>query len=98
MMDSATSIEMQLNVTDVTGQKSAYVQQIPSDSTVAELVQDLLPQMHLCDNDSAGRPLTYTALLQREGRQLHGSEKLADAVEVGDELVLQPSIDAAGKR
>ena len=97
-MATAATMEMQLHITDVSGQKAAYVEEIPSDSTVAELVQDLLPQMHLSHNDSAGRPLVYQALLEREGRHLHGSEKLAEAVEVGDHLVLQPNIDAAGER
>lgn len=96
-MTTAATMEMQLHISDVSGQKSAYVEEIPSDSTVSELVQDLLPQMTLPDNDTGGRPLVYQALLEREGRHLHGSEKLAEAVEVGDRLVLQPNIDAAGQ-
>ena len=53
-MANAATLEMQLHISDVRGQKSAYVEKIPAASTVAELVQDLLPQMHLFDNDSTG--------------------------------------------
>jgi hypothetical protein len=42
----------------------------------------------------SGRPLTYHARLEREGRHLHASERVGDAVQNGDKVVLQPNIDA----
>jgi hypothetical protein len=67
---------------------------VPQDSTVGELILGVLAQMSLPQNDVSGRPLTYHALLEREGRHLHASEKVGDALQVNDQLVLQPNIDA----
>lgn len=83
-----------LMVTDVSGQKRANVRDVPQDSTVGELLQGLLSQMNLPRNDPGGRPLTYHARLEREGRHLLASERVGDALQAGDELVLQPNIDA----
>ena len=65
-----------------------------ADSTVGELVQGLLAQMHLPPNDVEGRPLTYQARLERDGRALHSSEAVGDALQNEDKIVLQPSIQA----
>ena len=83
-----------LRVTDVSGQKRANVRDVPQDSTVGELLQGILSQMNLPQNDPGGRPLTYHARLEREGRHLLASERVGDALQAGDELVLQPNIDA----
>jgi hypothetical protein len=87
-----------LQVSDVSGQKLASVNQVPQDATVGELVQGLLAQMSLPQNDVGGRPLTYHARLEREGRHLHASERVGDALQTGDRDVLQPNIDAGAKR
>jgi hypothetical protein len=83
-----------LSVLDVSGQRKRNVSNVPEDSTVGELVQGLLSQMDLPHNDASGRPLTYHARLEREGRHLLASERVGDALQTGDELVLQPNIDA----
>lgn len=83
-----------LQVMDVSGQKKADVRDVPQDATVGELLQGLLSQMNLPQNDAGGRPLTYHARLEREGRHLLASERVGDALQTGDELVLQPNIDA----
>ena len=83
-----------LQVMDVSGQKKADVRDVPQDATVGELLQGLLSQMNLPQNDATGRPLTYHARLEREGRHLLASERVGDALQAGDELVLQPNIDA----
>jgi len=83
-----------LRVSDVSGQKSAQVRNVPPDASVGELVQGLLGQMKLPANDPSGRPLSYHARLEREGRHLHASERVGDALQAGDEVVLQPNIDA----
>jgi hypothetical protein len=87
-------METSFEVSDVSGQKVLSVSNVPSDATVSELVQSLVSRMRLQPNDGAGRPLTYRARLDREGRHLQGSERVADIVLPGDRWVLQPNVDA----
>ncbi|MBI2833210.1 MAG: hypothetical protein HYX76_02135 [Acidobacteria bacterium] len=93
-MSAVETIDLGFEVSDVSGQKLHSVSNVPSDATVGELVEALLSQMKLPQNDPSGRPLTYHALLEREGRHLHAAEKVTDAVQAGDRVVLQPNIDA----
>ncbi len=83
-----------IQASDVTGQKEAQAKGVPTDATVGELVSELLTRMSLPQNDVSGRPLTYHARLEREGRHLHASEVVGDALEQDDRIVLQPNIDA----
>jgi hypothetical protein len=83
-----------LQATDVSGQKAAVANGVPTDSTVGELIQGLLVQMNLPRNDVSGRSLTYHARLEREGRHLHADERVGDALRPRDRIVLQPNIDA----
>ncbi|HVR30783.1 MAG TPA: hypothetical protein VMS86_14770 [Thermoanaerobaculia bacterium] len=85
-----------LQVSDVSGQKVASVVDVPPEATVGEFVQGLLAQMSLPQNDVGGRPYVYHARLEREGRHLHATERVGDALESGDKVVLQPNIDAGG--
>jgi hypothetical protein len=87
---------MSIEATDVTGQKLVKVKDIDldGDDTIGELVVKLLPKMKL-PTESNGRPLAYSARLEREGRHLAGAERVAD-LEPGSRLVLAPSIDAGG--
>jgi hypothetical protein len=86
---------MTLRITDVTGQKQMKIRVASGDNetTVGELVESLLPRMGLPPM-ADGRPLTYSARLDREGRHLQGSERVADALRENDELLLSPSINA----
>lgn len=94
---SATAVmNTEFEVSDVTGQKVLAVTQVPTDATVGELMRGLIGRMRLPPNDTAGRPLTYHARSDREGRHLLGSERVADAVLPGDRVVLQPNVDAGG--
>jgi len=97
-MQAVESREMELEVTDVsrTKRKKFSIKDSLPDSTVGEVIEGLLPGMKLPRNDVAGRPLVYHARLEREGRHLHGSERLAEAVRPGDQIVLQPNVDAGG--
>lgn len=84
-----------LRVSDVTGQKLMRVR-IPAgdkETTVNELIENMRGRMQL-QKEANGRALTYSARLEREGRHLQGSERVADAVREDDLLVLSPSIDA----
>ncbi len=83
-----------LHAQDVSGQKVGHARAVPVDATVGEFIQEMLGQMRLPANDSGGRPLTYHALLEREGRHLHATESVGDALQQDDRVVLQPNIDA----
>lgn len=91
---AAVAAEIGLRISDVSGQKTVKASAVPRHFTVGELVQGLLARMGLARNDVEGRPLHYRARLEREGRHLHGSELVGDALEDDDLLVLQPNIDA----
>jgi hypothetical protein len=94
-MGKAETLEgISLTVSDVSGQKVFRVPQAPPDATVGELVHSLMSQMNLPANDPNGQPLAYQARLEREGRHLNASERVGDALETGDKLMLQPNIDA----
>lgn len=95
---SATAVmEAEFEVSDVSGQKLLNVSGVPVDATVGELVQGLIGKMRLPVNDAGGRPLTYHARLDREGRHLQGTERVAETVRSGDRVVLQPNVDAGGR-
>ncbi len=79
---------------DVSGQKKVRVSDVSGDSTVRELVRGLLARMRLMDKDVNGRPIEYRARLEREGRHLHDSELVSDALQSDDQIVLQPKINA----
>ena len=83
-----------LSASDVSGQKLARADEVPPDCSVGELIEGLLSKMQLPKNDVEGRPLTYQALLEREGRHLQSSETVGDALEDEDRIVLQPNINA----
>jgi len=57
-------------------------------------VAEMLPQLELPVRAPQGRPLTYRARLEREGRHLQGSERLTDALQAGDTVQLLPNVDA----
>ena len=83
-----------LRVSDVSQQKVAQVDGVPSEATVGEIVQRLLDELSLPQNDPDGRSLSYHAVLGREGRHVHPNERVGEALRPGDSLVLQANIDA----
>lgn len=87
---------MQLTATDVTGQKRVRAKRVRMDSTMSELIDDLLPRLQLPARDPSGRALTYHARLDREGRHVHTSEVVGEALQQNDSLTLQPNVDAGG--
>lgn len=92
---SATAVaETGFEVSDVTGQKVLAVSNVPDDVTINDLIQGLRERMRLPPNDAAGRPVSYHARLDREGRHLQGTEKVRESVRPGDRVVLQPNVDA----
>jgi molybdopterin converting factor small subunit len=93
-MTMTAAAALGLRVSDVSGQKRVHAPAVPRGVTVSELVQRLTQKMGLARNDGEGRPIAYQARLDREGRHLHGSENVANALRDDDEIVLMPNIDA----
>ena len=87
-------LKIGIRASDVTGQNQVDVDELPTDLTVGEALDGLVPRMNLPRSDSTGRPLTYHARLEREGRHLNRSERVGAALQSNDRLVLQPNIDA----
>lgn len=94
--DEGTGMQL-LEVSDVSGQKRMTVDEFEQDAIIGELVERLISEMDLTRQDREGRAVTYHARLEREGRHLHASERVGDALQRGDRLVLQPNIDAGGR-
>jgi hypothetical protein len=97
-MEATATMGIGLEVSDVSGQKMLSVRELAPDWSVGELVHGLLGRMNLPQQDVSGRPLNYQARLEREGRHLHASERVGDALKSGDHVVLLPNIDAGGAR
>jgi lysophospholipid acyltransferase (LPLAT)-like uncharacterized protein len=93
---SATASTISLRISDFTGQKRTRVAAVSRHSTVGDLVRSLLAKLGLPESNVEGKPLAYQARLQREGRHVHASELVGEALEEGDEINLTPSIDAGG--
>lgn len=91
---SPVSPEIPLEFTDISRQKRFTVKNAPADGTVGALVNEMIGKMNLPRNDGSGRPLNYHARLEREGRHLHASELIGDALQTGDRLTMQPDIIA----
>ena len=91
-MIQATTVP--LRVFDVTRQKAVDLRDAPTDATIGELIEGLLPRMNMPVNDNGGRALSYQARLDRDGRHLHASELVGDSLQPHDQLVLQPEINA----
>jgi hypothetical protein len=92
-MVATTLNGLTIEASDLTGQKTVRVRNIPADSTVGDLVRSLVPRMALVGQVD-GRPLTYGARLEREGRHLNVAERVSDALLNEDRIVLLPSVDA----
>ena len=93
-MATAAAMNLNLYARDVTRQKKAHWSDISHDTTVRELVKGFVGKLRLVDKDQKGRPLQFRARLEREGRHLHDSELVSDALQPDDELVLHPKINA----
>jgi hypothetical protein len=93
-MGKTASPEIELEISDVSGQKVFKVANAPVDNSVGELIREMIGKMNLPRNDAGGAPLSYQARLEREGRHLNASERIGDALESNDRLTLQPNIDA----
>ena len=90
-MGEAAALEgFWVNVSDVTGQRSATERAL-SDATVGELTASLVRKLALGSRDASGQPQVYQARLEREARQLNASEIVGEALEEGDHIVVAPA-------
>jgi len=87
---------LDISATDVTGQNEVRVNSLDREMTVGELLEALVPRMRLPQHGNGGRPLAYHARLEREGRHLHATEVVGDALQSSDRIMLQPTIEAGG--
>lgn len=83
-----------ISATDHSGQKRFDVRSIPGATTIAELVRSLRTTLGLVEHDAKGNQIAYRARLDREGRHLHGAERVGDAVKPGDTIALSPKVNA----
>jgi hypothetical protein len=93
-MATAATMDFDVYATDTSRQKKVKVSNFEPGTTVRELVKGLVERMRMVDKDRKGRPLQYRARLEREGRHLHDSELVSDALLPDDEVVLHPKINA----
>jgi hypothetical protein len=91
MANMGTMAGISIQACDISGQRIVNIPSIPFDATIGELTRGLLSKMQLPDN------ITYQVHLERESRHLNASERVSDALQTGDRVVLQPSIDAGGQ-
>jgi hypothetical protein len=87
---------MSFEVRDVSGQKSATVNDCPVDASVREVIPALLAQLSLPQNDLSG-PISHSLRRDSDGALLHDGDVVGEVVEPNSRLVLQPSIDAGGR-
>lgn len=92
MVAAVAEREMTIRATDVSGQKTVRFR-VGRDSAIGDLVSRLLSPLDL-QPEVDGRRLSYTARLEREGRHLSSAEKVSDALEEDDQIMVSPTIDA----
>ena len=82
-----------LHVQDMTGQREYLARDVPKDASWGETMGSILANMSLPKNNPAS-PNVWSGHLEREGRHLHASEIVGDALVDGDKVVLQPEVNA----
>ena len=90
-MENSNTIS--LHIQDMSGQREFVAKNIPRDAYWGETMGKILSNMQLPQNTpSSGN--TWTGRLEREGRHLHTSEIIGDAMINEDHIVLQPEVNA----
>jgi hypothetical protein len=84
---------MRFSVRDISGQRSATVDDCPEDASIGEIIPALLGLMSIPQHDESG-PVSHSLRRDSDGAILHDSDVVGDVLEPGSRLVLQPSIDA----
>jgi hypothetical protein len=81
-------------VSDLTRQRSAYVEEIESGFTIGEVLPTLLEQLSLPTSDSSG-PLTHAIRRDSDGAILADSDFVDELDQ--EEAVIQPSVNAGAQ-
>ena len=89
----ANSETITLRVQDMSGQREFVARDVPKDSSWGETMKGIVANMSLPQNTPTS-PNIWTGRLEREGRHLHTSEIVGDALENEDRIVLQPEVNA----
>ncbi|MFQ5653992.1 MAG: hypothetical protein ACE5GW_04595 [Planctomycetota bacterium] len=95
-MESRSQNGLTLEVADVSQQKKARLSNVPPETTIHELVESVRESLALPRTGTSGSVVRYHARLDRERRHLGGNERVGGALQEGDQLILHPSVDAAG--
>jgi len=90
-MDTST---ITLHVEDVSGQRQYVAKDVPTDASWGETMRSFLASMSLPRNTPDGQKSIFTGRLEREGRHLHATEIVGDALQDEDRIVLQPEVNA----
>ncbi len=82
-----------LCVQDMSGQRQVVARDVRRDASWGETLDSLLTTMDLPKNEPAGTG-GWAGHLEREGRHIHPSEIVGDALVDNDTVVLQPEVTA----
>ncbi len=86
-----------LQAHDVSRQKNVRIES-QSARSVSTLIDDLVQAMHLPTAGPDGRPITYAARRDRDGKHLFGSARIGDELDQEETITLHANIDAGGRR
>ena len=82
-----------LHVKDMSGQREFLARDVPTDASWGECMDGILAKMSLPRNTGSDGGV-WAGRLEREGRHLHPSEIVGDALTDEDRIVLQPEVVA----
>ena len=85
-----------IRVGDMSGQRNA-VTDLPTEASWGEALDGILGKLSLPKNPAGEEPVVWTGRLEREGRHLHASEVIGDALQEDDEVVIQRDIQAGSR-
>ena len=85
---------MPITATDVTGLRKTAWESDSEEASVQDMLEELVDQLALPLNDTAGAPIAYQARLNSTGRALSSAELVRDAVAPDDGVLLMADINA----
>lgn len=92
-MTTATLTRLDLIARDTTRQRKFEVKDVSGDVVVSDLVRGLLARMGIPQIDSAGMPQSFH-LFRADGVHVRSTERVSESLRSGDEVTLQPDVQA----
>lgn len=90
--------KIDISASNVNRQRRIDVAGIPTHQTMGELLDGVLvPRLQLPRFDSEGRNVNYSARIERSGLKFQRSGLIADALQPGDHVVVQPEVQAGAR-